>query len=90
MSDPKTVAINLRPERIRAIAGTVPEGLATFAGTVEDTTFFGPNVAQAVRLASGRLLEIRSQRSGHDVLPAPGEAIKLAFDPADVAPLAAD
>lgn len=90
LDDPKTVAINLRPERIRAVTGTAPEGLATFEGTVEDITFFGPIVAQSVRLASGRILEMRSQRSGHDGLPAPGEAITLAFDPADAAPLAVD
>lgn len=90
VTDDSAIAICLRPERIRAITGNAADGLCVFDGVVEGETFFGPVVAQSVRLPSGRVLEVRSQRSGHDRLPAPGEAIKLAFDPADAAPLAAD
>ena len=89
-SDPDAVAISLRPERIRLAPGQAPDGQAVFDAVVEDITFFGPVVARAVRLHSGRVLDVRSQRSGHDALPAPGETIRLSFDPAAAAPLAAD
>ncbi|MCG8597631.1 MAG: TOBE domain-containing protein, partial [Kiloniellales bacterium] len=84
------VAISLRPERVRPVSGQEPDGCAVFEGRVEDQTFFGPVVAQSVRLASGRVMEIRSQRSGHDRLPATGEVVRLAFDPADAVPLVAE
>lgn len=90
MSDPNAVAISLRPERLRMVTQEEPSDKSVFEGVVENETFFGPLVAQTVRLPSGRLLEVRSQRSGHDRAPLPGETIKLAFDPADAAPLAAD
>ena len=90
VADAAAVAISLRPERIRVVLGETPTDKSVFEGVVEDETFFGPVVAQSVRLTSGRLLDVRSQRSGHDRLPHAGEAIKLAFDPADAAPLAAD
>jgi putative spermidine/putrescine transport system ATP-binding protein len=83
------IAISLRPERIRVLLGDAPDAASVFEGVVEGETFFGPVVAQTVRLASGRVLNVRSQRSGHDRLPRTGEVIKLAFDPADAAPLAA-
>ncbi|RBW58010.1 ABC transporter ATP-binding protein [Phaeobacter gallaeciensis] len=88
--DASAVAISLRPERIRVVLGDAPADKSFFEGVVEDETFFGPVVAQTVRLASGRVLDVRSQRSGHDRLPHAGETIRLAFDPADAAPLAAD
>ncbi|TCK99749.1 putative spermidine/putrescine transport system ATP-binding protein [Shimia isoporae] len=88
MSDESAVAISLRPERIRVVLGEEPADKTIFEGVVQEETFFGPVVAQMVRLTSGRLLEVRSQRSGHDRMPHAGEAIKLAFDPADAAPLA--
>ncbi|WP_299425886.1 ABC transporter ATP-binding protein [uncultured Shimia sp.] len=88
MPDANAVAISLRPERIRVVLGDAPTDKTIFEGTVQDETFYGPVVAQMVRLSSGRLLEVRSQRSGHDRMPHTGEAIKLAFDPADAAPLA--
>ncbi len=90
VSDRNAVAISLRPERLRIVLGEEPTDKSVFTGIVENETFFGPVVAQSVRLPSGRLLEVRSQRSGHDRLPHAGETIKLAFDPADAAPLAAD
>jgi putative spermidine/putrescine transport system ATP-binding protein len=90
MPGPSAVAISLRPERIRVVLGEAPADKSVFEGVVVEETFFGPVVAQSVRLASGRTLEVRSQRSGHDRLPHAGESIKLAFDPVDAAPLAAD
>lgn len=84
------VAISLRPERIRPITRKDPKGLAVFEGVVEDETFFGPILSQNIRLPSGRLLEMRSQRSGHDKPPLRGDSIRLAFDPSDAVPLAAD
>lgn len=90
LAQPDAVAISLRPERIRPVGAGSPDGLSVFEGTVEDETFFGPIVAQRIRLKSGRLLEIRSQRSGHGRAPAPGESIRLGFDPQDAAPLAAE
>jgi putative spermidine/putrescine transport system ATP-binding protein len=89
VSDPTAVAISIRPERLRVIPGENTSGLSVFQGVVEDETFFGPVVAQTVRLRSGRRLEVRSQRSGHDRLPHTGQTITLAFDPADAAPLVA-
>lgn len=90
VSDPSAIAISLRPERIRVFSGDASAGKSIFEGVVEGETFFGPVVAQTVRLPSGRVLEVRSARSGHDRLPAPGEAIRLAFDAADAAPLTAE
>ncbi|MEY8828941.1 ABC transporter ATP-binding protein [Sedimentitalea sp. XS_ASV28] len=90
VADTSAIAISLRPERIRVVLGDAPEHKSIFEGVVEDETFFSPVVAQSVRLASGRVLDVRSQRSGHDHLPHTGETIKLVFDPADAAPLAAD
>ncbi len=90
VTDRSAVAISLRPERLRVVMDEDLSGKSVFEGVVENETFFGPVVAQSVRLASGRVLEVRSQRSGHDRLPHAGDAIKLAFDPADAAPLAAD
>ena len=84
------VAISLRPERIHVVLDGAAETKSVFEGVVEDETFFGPVVAQTVRLTSGRLLEVRSQRSGQTELPRQGEPITLAFDPRDAAPLAAD
>ncbi|MBO9452475.1 ABC transporter ATP-binding protein [Tropicibacter sp. R16_0] len=89
VSDPNAVAISIRPERLRVVLGEDTFGLSVFQGVVENETFFGPVVAQTVRLPSGRQLEVRSQRSGHDRLPHAGETITLAFDPADAAPLVA-
>lgn len=84
------VAIALRPERLRLVEGAARPGEIVFEGQVEDETFFGPVVARSVRLRTGRLLEIRSARSGHGAEPAPGGQISLGFYPADVAPLAAE
>ena len=90
VADASAVAISLRLERIRVVLGNTPADKSTFEGVVVGETFFGPVIAHSARLTSGRVLEVRSQRSGHDRLPRTGEAIKLAFDPSDAAPLAAD
>lgn len=89
-TEPAAVAISLRPERIRVMLDGFNTDHSVFEGVVEDTTFFGPVVAHSVRLASGRILEVRGQRSGHEVLPTKGETIKLTFDPADAAALVKD
>jgi len=86
-----TTAISLRPERIRR-AGQIPGAAAqkTFDAVLEDETFFGPVVARTVRLAGGRLLEFREQRTGAEAATLPGDTISLAFLPEDAIELSAD
>jgi len=86
----KATAIGIRKERLYPVTQTVPTGYLAFDGVVEDETFHGSVVARTVRVKSGRLLEIRTQRSGHQTMPHPGEVIRLAFDPRDAAFLADD
>jgi putative spermidine/putrescine transport system ATP-binding protein len=90
LASPGATAIGIRTERLYPVTETVPAGYLAFEGIVEDETFHGSVVARTVRVKSGRLLEIRTQRSGHEKLPDPGEAIRLAFDPKDAAFLADD
>jgi putrescine transport system ATP-binding protein len=81
---PETVAVALRPERIRL----VPEasGLNTVRGVVEDAAFRGDDTLLLVRLAGGALLRVaHAEEDGAP--PERGAGIALAWDSADVVPL---
>jgi putrescine transport system ATP-binding protein len=79
------VAVALRPERIRVIddAG----GPNTARGIVEDAAFRGDDTLLLVRLPGGTLLRVaHAEEDGAP--PARGDAVALAWDDADVVPLA--
>jgi len=88
IADAGCVAVNLRPEQFRFSDNGGSEHHTSFEGVVEDESFFGPIVAHTVRHASGRIFHVRSHRSRHDRQPLVGDVVRLAFDPANAAPLA--
>ena len=70
----------LRPERIRLAA----QG---HAAMVEELAFRGPDAMLVARLADGTALRVLIPAAGP--LPAPGSSVALAWDAADLVPLAA-
>ncbi|GGJ14713.1 ABC transporter ATP-binding protein [Neoroseomonas lacus] len=80
-----TVAVALRPERIRLAANAT--GPNTARGVVEDAAFRGDDTLLLVRLAGGALLRVaHAEEDGAP--PERGGGVTLAWDAADVVPLA--
>jgi putrescine transport system ATP-binding protein len=79
------VAVALRPERIRVIDDAGAPNTAR--GIVEDAAFRGDDTLLLVRLPGGTLLRVaHAEEDGTP--PARGDAVALAWDDADVVPLA--
>ena len=82
---PGTVAVALRPERIRLAPGA--SGPNTVHGVVEDAAFRGDDTLLLVRLPGGAMLRVaHAEEDGAP--PGRGAAVVLAWDAADVVPLA--
>ena len=80
-----TVAVALRPERIRLAPDAM--GLNTARGVIEDAAFRGDDTLLLVRLAGGALLRVaHAEEDG--VPPDRGAEVTLAWDGDDVVPLA--
>jgi len=80
-----TVAVALRPERIRLAPDAM--GPNTACGVVEDAAFRGDDTLLLVRLAGGALLRVaHAEEDG--VPPDRGAEVTLAWDGDDVVPLA--
>ncbi|MBR0658194.1 ABC transporter ATP-binding protein [Neoroseomonas oryzicola] len=80
-----TVAIALRPERIRIAAAG--EGPNTARGIVQDVAFRGDDSLVLVDLGGGTTLRVAHPEEGGPP-PARGAAVTLAWEAADVVPLA--
>ena len=82
---PGTVAVALRPERIRLVPAA--DGPNSVRGIVEDAAFRGDDTLLLVRLAGGAVLRVA--HAEEDGAPPPrGAAVALAWDAADVVALA--
>ena len=82
---PGTVAVALRPERIRVAPGA--EGPNTARGTVEDVAFRGDDSLLVLRLSGGATLRVaHAEEDGAP--PARGDAVTLAWEAAAVVALA--
>ncbi len=82
---PGTVAVALRPERIRLVPAA--DGPNSARGIVEDAAFRGDDTLLLVRLAGGAVLRVA--HAEEDGAPPPrGAAVALAWDAADVVALA--
>jgi putrescine transport system ATP-binding protein len=80
-----TVAVALRPERIRIAPGAA--GPNTTAGVVEDAAFRGDDTLLLVRLPGGAMLRVAHAGEDGDP-PSRGDAVALAWEAADVVALA--
>ncbi len=80
-----TVAMALRPERIRFAARG--EGPNTARGTVQDVAFRGDDSLVLVQLPGGMTLRVAHAEEGGPP-PARGDAVTLAWEAADLVPLA--
>ncbi|WP_426958898.1 ABC transporter ATP-binding protein [Muricoccus radiodurans] len=78
-------AVALRPERIRL--NSAATGDNTIAGTVEEAAFRGDSTMLLVRLQGGATLRV-AHAEEEGAPPARGAAVRLAWDAADVVPLA--
>ncbi|MBW6400900.1 ABC transporter ATP-binding protein [Roseomonas sp. HJA6] len=82
---PDTVAVALRPERIRVVPSA--EGPNTAHGVVEDAAFRGDDTLLLVRLPGGAVLRVaHAEEDGAP--PARGDAVTLTWDADDVVALA--
>lgn len=80
-----TVAVALRPERIRIAPGAARPN--TVRGVVEDAAFRGDDTLLLVRLAGGAVLRV-AHAEADGPPPSRGAEVVLAWDAADVVPLA--
>jgi putrescine transport system ATP-binding protein len=83
---PGTVAVALRPERIRLVGAA--QGANTARGTVEDIAFRGDESLLLLRTATGATLRV-AHREAAGQPPARGAGVTLAWDAADVVALPA-
>jgi putrescine transport system ATP-binding protein len=82
---PGTVAVAIRPERIRI--ATAGEGPNTARGTVRDVAFRGDDSLVLVDLGGGTTLRVAHPGAG-GAPPARGASVALAWEGSDVVPLA--
>ncbi len=76
------LSVALRPEKIRLSAGTSTEACA--AGQVESTNFQGGFVLYRIALSGGRHVLAQQSNNGSGQTFAPGDAVSLAWSPADL------
>jgi putrescine transport system ATP-binding protein len=81
------VAYALRPEYIRLTRGQEESGANRAMGTVREAAFRGGQTLFVVALDAGGALRVNVHAD--DPMPAMGERVALAWDPDDLAPLAA-
>ena len=77
------VTVAVRPEKVRLLAdGGSPENV--FKGVVESVNFQGGSTLYRIALPSGRLLLALAPNDGSKPIQAPGAAVRVGWEPADV------
>ena len=77
------VTVAVRPEKVRLLAdGGSPENV--FEGVVESVNFQGGSTLYRIALPSGRLLLALAPNDGSKPIQAPGAAVRVGWEPADV------
>lgn len=84
----RAVSLAIRPERIMIGAGSSGEN--RFTATVEGIVYLGDHARLEVSLASGRRLTAKLANDARTIMPAPGEAIPIAWRGTDCHAFAGD
>jgi spermidine/putrescine transport system ATP-binding protein len=89
----ENVTLAIRPERIALVQDLgstgAPDGWNGLAGRVVETIYLGTHTQLVVDPGNGASIAVhRQNRAGGETLPAPGETVRIAFDPSSATVLA--